>query len=113
MKKNVDTSLGIFLQIINSLLEKQIQIEKQKQIPLKQLTKKEIKAKIKPWTTTVFWHQFETKTKYVTNFSKQSTKNEKIYDTNSSEIIETLFQIWQKRVNETFIKNIFKKIKIT
>ena len=54
MKKNVDTSLGIFLQIINSLLEKQIQIEKQKQIPLKQLTKKEIKAKIKPWITTLF-----------------------------------------------------------
>ena len=52
MKKNVDTSLGNFLQIINSLLEKQIQIEKQKQIPLKQITKKEIKAKTEPWITT-------------------------------------------------------------
>ena len=52
MKKNVDTSLGNFLQIINSLLEKQIQIEKQKQIPLKKITKKEIKAKVKPWITT-------------------------------------------------------------
>ena len=46
MKKNVDTSLGNFLQIINSLLEKQIQIEKQKQIPLKKLPKKKLKQKL-------------------------------------------------------------------
>ena len=112
MKKNVDTSLGNFLQIINSLLEKQIQIEKQKQISLKKITKKEIKAKVKPWITTGILTSIWNKNKICNNFSKQSTRDKRIYDTNSSEIIEIFFQIWQTRVKETFINNIFKKIKI-
>ena len=43
-EKNIDISLGNFLQIINYLLEKHTL--------LKQITKREIKSKSKPWITT-------------------------------------------------------------
>ena len=83
--KNVGTSLGNFLQIINSLLEKHA--------PLKQITKKEIKTKTKPWITTGILTLIRNKNKIYKNFAKLKTRNEKIYYTNSSKIIEIFFQI--------------------
>ena len=130
MKKNVDTSLGNFLQIINSLLEKQIQIEKQKQIPLKQITKKEIKAKTEPWITTgiltSIWNKNKIcnkcfKTKYqerkdlrhqqfrnyrniLSNLTKKSKGN--FHKEYFQENKYNLMKVWQGIKDIIFIKNI-------
>ena len=60
--KNVDTSLGNFLQIINSLLEKYA--------PLKQITKKEIKTKNNPWITTGILTSIRRKNEIYNKFCK-------------------------------------------
>ena len=64
--KNVDTSLGIFLQIINSPLEKYAH--------LKQITKKEIKTKSKPWITSGISTSIRNKNKIYNKFN-QKRKN--------------------------------------
>ena len=58
--KNVDTSLRIFLQTINSLLEKHASLE--------QITKKEIKTKSKPWITTGILTSIRSKNKIYNKF---------------------------------------------
>ena len=60
--KNVDTSLGTFLQIINFLLEKHTQ--------LKQSTKKEIETKSKRWITTGILTSIRNKNKIYYKFCK-------------------------------------------
>ena len=60
---------------------------------LKQITKKEIKTKNKPWITTGILTSVRNKIKYTTNFAKHKTKNEKVYYTSCSKTIEMFFQI--------------------
>ena len=67
--KNVDTSLGNFLQIINSLIEKHA--------PLKQITKKKIKTKSKPWITTGFLTSILNKNKKYNKFCKTKDQERK------------------------------------
>ena len=67
--KNVDTSLGNILQIINHLLHKHA--------PLKQITKKEIKTKSKPWTTTGILISIQNKHKTYYKFYKAKDQEQK------------------------------------
>ena len=67
--KNVDTSLGNILQIINHLLHKHA--------PLKQITKKEIKTKSKPWTTTGILISIQNKHKTYYKFCKAKDQEQK------------------------------------
>ena len=67
--ENVETSLGNFLQIINSLLEKHA--------PLKQITKKEIKTKSKPCITTGILTSIRNKNKTYNKLCKAKDKERK------------------------------------
>ena len=67
--KNVDTSLRIFLQTINSLLEKHASLE--------QITKKEIKTKSKPWITTGILTSIRSKNKIYNKFWKAKDRKRK------------------------------------
>ena len=67
--KNVDTSLGNFLQINNSLVEKHA--------PLKQIIKKEIKTKSKQWITTGILTSIWNKNKIHYTFCKARDKEQK------------------------------------
>ena len=72
-------------QIINSLLEKHA--------PLKQITKKEIERKSKPWITTGILTSIQNKNKIYYKFYKVKDQEGKDLLTSSSKIIEVFFQI--------------------
>ena len=104
--RNVDTSLGNFLQIINSVLEKHA--------ALKQIIKKEIKTKSKPWVTTGILTSMRNKNKIYTKFCKAKDQERKdLLQQQLKNYRNILSNLTKKRVNITIIKNIFKKIKTT
>ena len=86
-KCNADTSLENVLQAINTLFDKHA--------PLKQLTKREIKTKSKPWLTTgILKSILHIKNKIYNKFYKvkDNHRKEKRYYIKDSKHIEIFFQ---------------------
>ena len=68
---NLDTSLENLLQVINTLLDRHA--------PLKQLMKREIKTKSKPWLETGFLMSIHIKNKIHDKFCKSKDKEKSYY----------------------------------
>ena len=67
----MDTSLENLLQVINTLLDRHV--------PLKQLMKREIKTKSKPWLETGFLMSIHIKNKIHDKFCKSKDKEKSYY----------------------------------
>ena len=101
--KNVDTSLGNFLQIFNSLLEEHA--------PLKQIIKKEIKTKSKPWVTTVILTSIRNKNKIYNTFCKAKYQKRKDLLHQQFKNYRNILSNLTKKSKENYYKEYFQENK--
>ena len=101
--KNVDTSLGNFLQIFNSLLEEHA--------PLKQIIKKEIKTKSKPWVTTGILISIRNKNKIYNKFCKAKYQKRKDLLHQQFKNYRNILSNLTKKSKENYYKEYFQENK--
>ena len=91
------------LELINSLIEKHA--------PLKQITKKKIKTKSKPWITTGILTSILNKNKKYNKFCKTKDQERKDLLYQQFKNYRNILLNLTKKSKKTILKNIFKKIK--
>ena len=101
--KNVYTSLRNFLQKINSLLEKHA--------PLKQITKKEIKTKSKPWIPAGILTSIRNKNKIYNKFCKAKYQKRKDLLHQQFKNYRNILSNLTKKSKENYYKEYFQENK--
>ena len=99
--KNVYTSLRNFLQKINSLLEKHA--------PLKQITKKEIKTKSKPWIPAGILTSIRNKNKIYNKFCKAKDQKQKDLLHQQFKHYRNIISNLTKKSKENYYKEYFQE----